>query len=1145
MVKLVRGDHVVISTNDNPSWFSGFVTHDPEYDYLGKAHEPAPPYSPTLNEPTYGFKYKASSDEFVLSLRSLGLVKPFLNLTQGAILKALVTILDPNEQFTTTGIQDGLLLATYIPDPTKTFNDIVKEFCEHSNYRFYSDNFILYFEKQDTTPAPIIIDGLSKHFTPARLEINSSNDPVINDVTVFGDIEPQGYVTEYFVGDGFTAEFPLLSDVYGVERSILLDETYSGTDLDTSRWIRQDPTDQYIRVDSGALQFLGGLNSWDEVYAEYLSPIPIEGNLRLTHGEFDFPDSGNGVICGLWTGAISGGTSSANCTSFPNCVYGIRVTPSGSEVKLQPIINGVVDSSQSITCEVHGGAMSKRYIIRTLLSADEIKRHIMARAYLLRTGNVGTYGGYALGAKVWFETTITEIDATTGKATTNSVTFTNPATTLSGSQLFAFYVPGVSYSLHMVVTNTTISVPLQANLSIFRAGKADPSLTISNDPENYGWKSRLHKYRQDTGEPIEFQVTENYNSDGLGSGLVEKVWKQKIVGPNEIDSGDGLAPDATITTTNSGKTDRGSLLSSPKYNSGSAKLVFFKDSVKQTTTIPKAGDLIRIQYRRAGIAIGRARSSDSIAIEAALFGDSGIRNITKKDLDPIPRTSEECEMAAAALLQDLSYQHYEGSYTQFNVVEFSGDPAAGQILRFQNLPSILPQFQSEVIQEVVSSVEGITTTGWGEDGGPVSPVNSEVIQHVIKFGRSDKVKKLLRSFSKPQGFITPDDSVVVPSEIEISSGVQPSALSFVWGDITLDYSTFDTTTYVVPVYTELVKEFYLYSWTSYIFPVFGAAESQDLNVFHFRVGSTRPSGGGFEFRWMDAGWKENESIVPHRTLVQKGASQAIASPRTKRGKTLFVKAYDGEGRYSRWASAIRAEFPDFPPRGFGITRVGGDLIKPLYRANLPVDEHNNPILNTSIYGLEEYYAYEIPITGWEPANGAAFGTSYVARDNDNPGAYKYNATFAVTDPTYDGFAYTVINLTMPANSWINFGTIYPVLTGKAVFFVWLNGGESGGQHLRLNLKNSAGGSYAFFSRQDVLLNSGWNPVYTYAYVFIPSSEENATYNLVIHNIGSTTATLKMCLPFICLNFYNHQDIVLGASEQQPGLQFTYDTSVTG
>jgi hypothetical protein len=1098
-VMLHRGDYITVNTTAYSKWFTGYITSEPDFEYFGK--------DSISKQPVYGYRYSATSDDYLLSLKTIGLLPPYINMYMGDILKDLINKLCPSK-FTVTDIDDGLLLPYYVVDPTKTFNDVLKEFCERAYYIYWARDYAIHFKQQDLVTPTLAINGSNKHFTPSRFSIHPASDPIVNDVVVFGDVEPQGFIKEYFVGDGYTAQFPLMASIYGVEKSVILDDTFEGTDIDTSKWIEiGDPLDQYIQVSEGYLNVLGGNGDWDDVYLTSAVPIPLEGHLRLTHGEFDFVHSSTGMIASLWLGPPN--------SAFSGCLFGIQCAPTtGDATILTPVYNGVADPTVSFTARP-----TKRYIIRTIFSEHELIRATAYRAAIRSDGVVAYYGGLNKPTQYSLNTCITEIDITTGEYSV-PYNWNSPAFGLSDSQLAAVYTPVIANDLHITVSNITISVPMQASLEIFPATQ---------------WKQRLGKYDALTGDPIVFDLTASNESYGISPDRSGQMWHAQVIGPNEIDCGDGMAPVATITTTNQGKIEQGNTLGTPRYNPGNATLQFFKDSVKQRDTIPKAGDLVRVTYRKAGVAVGRAINSTSITSEASVFGDDGVRRLVKSDYDPLPRTSEECEVLAMALATEESYQHYEGTYTQFSKYEFTGEPIPGMILQFSNMSAVYPSFTSEMIQEVTTTFED-----YGVDIPAASPprLREELFSHTVKFGRFDKLKSLLKNITKTQKPYTAVDTVVVPNAVDVAAAsTTTTADSILWSDVNLVLSGRGTTTYYPSTALDYVKTLDIISWDS-------SPWTPLANKYHWKVNESYPSGGGWEFRSFDVGWGNDNN----KSLIYKGTTGTLDTVRNKKGKYVFVKAYDATGKYSRFPSAVHAEWPDIPLRCTGLKGNGGYGSQPVFKAVLPTEdmtEDGTPLLATSIWGVEAMHAVlegvavdnsESLIPGWSTQNNSSLTVTNPI-GVDNPGGY-------MTPEIGTNYPCMTLVLTanptnLPAAGYAYMDSHIPAEIGvKYVFFIWVKG--SAGDIIRLNIKDTGNGGHTFFSRSDFTLDGTWQAIYTLA--TIPSSA-TGNINVVIHNIGNSTATIKVCLPFVCKIFYDYGDLSISGSNDAPGLKFSYDNSL--
>lgn len=846
-VKLNRGNYIKFTTNTYGVWFTGYITNEPEYTYLGAAS----------GVPQWGYKYEASSDEVILSQNTLGIMPPFINATQGGILQALAERIAPG-LFDYTNLSAGMTLARYIVDPTKKFSDVVKEFSNSAVYRFYGKDHKLYFTSQDALPQGCVIDGSSARFTPADLTIKASTGtPILNDVVVLGDIEPQNFVSEYFIGTGFDGQESLVQNVFGVESTVLLDDDFSSTGFDISKWTLWDDPQTYLNIFNGYLNVIGGPGTGNFVHLDSASLVPLGGNLRITHGDFDFvPQAGSNVVCGLVGGLYvnpPADTTTALVTAghYTGCVYGIAVNIVSGVLKINPVVNEILDSSQSVTLQpnaaagnpplyqsatsyvvgdnvVYGGGYftcianttanaptggnigvywaitaAKRYVLRTVLTGTRVFRGSQEYNYLDANGVVGNIPADDHADSIVAQTYITEIDPNTGQVTAGFPKVWTNTFAVTSNQVYANYVLVASNNLHCTVTNTTISTPMQAELAI-----------------------------QPEGTP----------------GFISK-----LIGPNEVDSSDGLAPFATITQSG-GKNQKQNILGSPQFHAGNPTLTFFKNTAALVSTVPQKGDIIQVSYRSAGAAMGRARSDASVLLEAANWGDSGVRSIVRNgDVVPNPATSLDCEAAAAAIVAQNSYTHYEGSYKVVSD-NVTSEPLAGAILPFSNLPA--GAFVATSFNEPITEVK---TTMLSSDG-------VERFEHEITYGLkndSTVLRNVLAKFQVQSDVFSPQDTAETPKFVPVE-GIGLAYAQDVTS-VSLDMSG-------------------------------GHLLGVDASSIYFQLNNTvaNPTDGGFEARYTDSGWGCDDGS----NLAARFTGTTFSVPRNARGKVVFVKAQDGRNKIS-------------------------------------------------------------------------------------------------------------------------------------------------------------------------------------------------------------------------------------------------------
>lgn len=921
-VKLTKGSYITVDSTTYPKWFTGYITNEPELTYLGTKN----------GNPVWGYVYQATSDEYILNFKPLGIIYPFLNTTMGGILKNLITRILPGV-FDLTNIQNGPKVAQYIVDPNKKFSDVCKEFCNSGSYLFYGNNHKLYFVPQNDISLPAItIDGNSKDFTPSRLTVKPSATTILNDVTALGEIEPQVYVQEYYLGTGLEASFPLTQSAFGVDVSVLLDESFSGSSIDTSNtWIVNDPTVSFA-VANGYLNCIGGASDGTfstQIYS--INPFPMDGNLRLTHGEWDFVSNSLAYICGLWTQDPN--------SAATGLLYGLKV----NGTTINPVVYGVVDTTQSITIDY-----TKRYIIRTIADFLLTNRSPQSYNYLDPSGVVQNIFINNKADVVTWQTIITEVDPLNGTLT-NQWWFSNTSTLNGTTDIAALYAPIIADNLHATVTSITISIPLNATLeladdapilngsfdswddsthpsgwfNVNNSGIAEESVwsAVSNDVKFLDTTGVIEQTLYGVIDPnktydIIFRAQSNpgltpptatlvirvygtgvdvntfvtatelaaggaYGYNIFRSKLVGPLttipsdlklqlyvtvggpiwvdslrllseWRYQLVGPNDLDAMDGLTPAATIIDGNVGAPTVSTYFGTPQYNPGQYQLVFFKDSVTLTSDVPPANQLIHLGYRSAGAAVGRVKSNTSIASEAALFGDDGVRSIVRTDLTPRPRDSSECELAASVIVYENSTQHYDGTYSQYSEY-FANEPLSGMVIKFVNLSS-MADINAEEVNQVITTA-----------------VTSEVerFYHEVTFGKPDHLNQLLAKFENPPGAFQ-------PTTTGTTAIAYPTAI---------DVSTVGTN--YLPDVTKPV----LQNWDDvYLYVDIG----QDLDS----------SATNFEVRYTDDSWGPD----PSKNLLVRQPGRLIQIPRNLRGRRVYIRQVNGSVT-SRYSSLISVSFP--------------------------------------------------------------------------------------------------------------------------------------------------------------------------------------------------------------------------------------------
>ena len=193
-------------------------------------------------------------------------------------------------------------------------------------------------------------------FSPQGLKVQPVN-ALINDVTVIGEVEPQSYVTDYFLGDGLTRKFYLSQTPFTKTSTTLFDEEYTTSPLDPTRWSVTDPAGA-VSVSGGKLQIAGGAGVDGATTVQFVEKIELGGALVMQHGDVMFSAASSGVLGGLYPGAIS----------LAGCLAGFGITPNGAQSNIQAVVSGAAIGTPIVTVAGH------HCVLTTRLYAQEIYR---------------------------------------------------------------------------------------------------------------------------------------------------------------------------------------------------------------------------------------------------------------------------------------------------------------------------------------------------------------------------------------------------------------------------------------------------------------------------------------------------------------------------------------------------------------------------------------------------------------------------------------------------------------------------------------------------------------------------------------------------------------------------------------------------
>jgi len=337
------GSRITVGRTNGQDVFTGYLTQAPVFEYLGWG----------ANGPVYRYDLVAYSDEVLLDQKRLPDRSPFVDRSAGDALRQMTQDLLPGI-FDTSAVQDLDFLPSYYPDPQKTWSQHAGEIATLARASYRTLNGSVIFERVGSNS--YALSESDPNFNPGGLALQPGN-ALVNDVTVIGEVEPQAYVKDYFIGDGLTSRFYLSQTPFTKSNTIVFDEEYSMSPLDPTRWNVIDPGSA-VSVANGKLQIAGGTDVDGVTLVEYVEQVELGGALLIQHGDVTFSAPSRGVLGGIYSGPVA----------IVNCTAGFQITPNGPQSNIQALVNGEVSGALLTTNAGH------HYVFSTRFYSDDIYR---------------------------------------------------------------------------------------------------------------------------------------------------------------------------------------------------------------------------------------------------------------------------------------------------------------------------------------------------------------------------------------------------------------------------------------------------------------------------------------------------------------------------------------------------------------------------------------------------------------------------------------------------------------------------------------------------------------------------------------------------------------------------------------------------
>ncbi len=338
---------VMLTLRNGNDLFTGYVVETPTYQYLGWADRGV----------IYRYEVGALSDVMLMDQKAPPAHSPFVDRSAGSAFDQLTAETLPG-WFDVSGVEAGDPIPYYSVNPAKQWTASAAEIALVARCAYRDDNGKLFFAPLAANTYALAEDVAT--FSPVDLQLQSVNR-LANDLTILGPLEPSAHVKDYFCGDGYTSYFYMSqkpftrSSEVALYNRVILDETY--TELDPTHWIVTDPLG-VITVSNGQLQIAGGTGTDGQTLLSFIEQVELGGATMLEHGDVVFNAASDGVIGGLYAGAVT----------IAGCLAGFRITPLGDYCNIQALVGGSVTGTPLATQAGH------HYVFTTTLYPTETYR---------------------------------------------------------------------------------------------------------------------------------------------------------------------------------------------------------------------------------------------------------------------------------------------------------------------------------------------------------------------------------------------------------------------------------------------------------------------------------------------------------------------------------------------------------------------------------------------------------------------------------------------------------------------------------------------------------------------------------------------------------------------------------------------------
>ena len=345
----VRNQAVAITGDDGTAYFTGYIASAPIPEYAGLAME----------GPRYRLAVRAISDEFLMDQLPATPIHTASGMTAGQLMASLVTHTRSAPLSLQTASM-GVPVGGFVAEPGAAWSTTAGMIAGQARAAYRAQEGSVQLSEIPAAVHPLnegdgSLDLAGLSFT------SSARRQLANDVTVCGEHEPVAYVTEYFLGDGVTAQFNLGARPYfpPASMSARIDELFDEPSLDLTVWGNYSAPGCFA-LGGGGLAMSGGSGVDGLTMLSWLDSIELGGTLLMEASGVSLANGSSGILSGLYIGS----------DTIAGCVAGFQVTaqPGTGAVSLQPVVQG------QPTGTMYAVNPAKQYTLRLRLHCPECER---------------------------------------------------------------------------------------------------------------------------------------------------------------------------------------------------------------------------------------------------------------------------------------------------------------------------------------------------------------------------------------------------------------------------------------------------------------------------------------------------------------------------------------------------------------------------------------------------------------------------------------------------------------------------------------------------------------------------------------------------------------------------------------------------